>query len=116
MIPKLETQASKNKNSVGGPTVRQGLGQEEGWLLRGDDTMQRPARYQLETIDEKAKLCQKENQFPEVKPQRLAEVEKEMMGQKGIPEARGTGTSFTRSGNQGYSWRRRVGVVLRPEQ
>lgn len=63
---------------------------------------------------EKAKLCPKENQFPEVKPQRPGEVEKKMMGQKGNPEAPGADTSSTRSGNEEYS-RRRIGVVLRSE-
>lgn len=52
-----------------------------------------------------------ENLFPEVMPQRHEEVEKEMKGQKGIPEARGSDTSSIKSEKKEYSWR--VRAVLR---
>lgn len=53
-----------------------------------------------------------ENLFLEVMPQRHEEVEKEMMGQKGIPEARGSDTSSTKSRKESS---RRVRAVLRDQ-
>lgn len=80
---------------------------------RGEYNAETRPRYQTRTIDKKVTLCQRKNlntdfylflrqsQFPECKPQRPKEVEKKIMGQKGIPEARDSDTSSTRSGNKG---------------